>query len=508
MRPAALATLGIRMKKAVIEELEKIVGKERMSTKIADLYVYGFDASIHHKNPEVVVRAANTHEVSEIVKLANRTRTPIVPRGAGTAMCGHTVPLKGGIIVDMTMMDKIKEVRVEDLYCVVEPGVVYDKLNAVLGKKGFWFPTTPGSGEACTIGGMVVTNASGMRAIKYGATRDYVLGLEVVLPTGEIIHTGTRTLKNSSGYQIDRLMVGSEGTLGIVTEITLKLAFKPKASAMTLAAFNSLEDAGKCVSNIIAKPLMPSAIELMDSVCIKAVNKCMNIGLPDAAAICMIEVDGHPVAVEDELKIVEEIAKQSGAVSTEASRDKKKIDYWTYARKAIMPSLSRYGEKFVSVALADDMSVPISKIPQAVVAFQKIAEQNGVIVGTYGHSADGNLHTKMLVEPGSDDSWRRGEKAVGQIYDKVLELGGTVTGEHGVSITKAPYMKKERADSLETMRRIKKALDPKNIMNPGKMFDWEGNIIAHLRYPAFGETQGCMPEKACEKPSEEKAGSK
>ena len=494
------------MKKTVLEELERIVGKENMSAKTADLYVYGFDASIHHKDADAVARPANAQQVSEIVKLANRTRTPVTPRGAGTAMCGHTIPLKGGIILDLTRMNKIKEVRVEDLYCVVEPGVIYDKLNAVLGKKGFWFPTTPGSGEACTIGGMVATNASGMRAIKYGATRDYVLGLEVVMPTGEIIHTGTRTLKNSSGYQIDRLIVGSEGTLGVVTEITLKLAFKPKASAMTLAGFNSLHDAGKCVSNIIARPLMPSAIELMDSVCIKAVNKCMNVGLPDVAAICMIEVDGHPTAVEEELKIVEEIAKQSGATFTEASRDKKRIDYWTYARKAIMPSLSRYGEKFVSVALADDMSVPISKVPDAVVAFQKIAEENGVVIGTYGHAADGNLHTKMLVEPNSQDSWRRGERAVGQIFDKVLELGGTVTGEHGVSITKAPYMKKERADSLETMRRIKKALDPKNIMNPGKIFDWDGSIIQHLRYPAFLEQEPeaapqpseCEP-KACSK---------
>lgn len=480
------------MKKGVLEELEKIVGKERMSDKTADLYVYGFDASIHHKTPDAIVKPLNVKEVSEIVKLANRTRTPIVPRGAGTAMCGHTVPVKGGIIIDMTAMNRIKDIRVEDLYCVVEPGVIYDKLNAALAKHGFWFPTTPGSGEACTIGGMVVTNASGMRAIKYGATRDYVLGLEVVMPTGEVIHTGTRTLKNSSGYQIDRLMVGSEGTLGIVTEITLKLAFKPKASAMTLAAFNSLEDAGKCVSGIIAKPLMPSAIELMDSICIKAVNKCMNVGLPDVAAICMIEVDGHPVAVDEDLRTVEDIARKCGAVTTEASKDKKRIDYWTYARKAIMPSLSRYGEKFVSVALADDMSVPISKIPEAVVAFQRIADENKVIIGTYGHAADGNLHTKMLVEPYSDDSWRRGERAVGQIYDKVIELGGTVTGEHGVSITKAPYMQKERADSIPTMRAIKKALDPKNIMNPGKMFDWHGSIISHLRYPAFTKTGGCL----------------
>ncbi|MCJ2533096.1 MAG: FAD-binding oxidoreductase [Candidatus Thermoplasmatota archaeon] len=482
------------MKQEIVEEIKGIVGKDGYSTDTADLYVYGFDASIHHATPDIVVRPTTTEQVSAIVTLANKTLTPVVPRGAGTAMCGHTTPLKGGIVLDLTAMNKIKEMRVEDLYCVAEPGVIYDHLNGELGKRGFWFPTTPGSAEACTIGGMVATNASGMRAIKYGATRDYVLGLEVVMPTGEIIHTGTRTLKNSSGYQLDRLMVGSEGTLGVITAVTLRFAVKPRASAMTIAAFNSLVDAGKCVSNIIAKPLLPSAIELMDSVTIKAVNKCMNVGLPDCEAICMIEVDGHPAAVEDEMKIVEEIARKSGAVSTEASADKKKINEWTQARKAILPSLSRYGEDYVSVALADDMSVPVSKIPEAVEAFQRIAEENGVIVGTYGHAADGNLHTKMLVEPHSEESWKAGERAVGQIYDKVLELGGTVTGEHGVAITKAPYMQKERADSIDTMRAIKKALDPNGIMNPGKIFDWEGSIISHLRYPAFcdDECGGCQ----------------
>ena len=482
------------MKQEIVDEIEGIVGKDSYSTDIADLYVYGFDASIHHMTPDLVVRPKTAEQVSEIVKLANRTMTPIVPRGAGTAMCGHTVPLKGGIILDLTAMNKIKTIRVEDLYCVVEPGVIYDHLNGELSKRGFWFPTTPGSAEACTIGGMVATNASGMRAIKYGATRDFVLGLEVVLPTGEIIHTGTRTLKNSSGYQLDRLMVGSEGTLGVITEVTLRFAVKPRASAMTVASFNSLVDAGRCVSNIIAKPLLPSAIELMDSVTIEAVNKCMNVGLPDCEAICMIEVDGHPAAVEEEMRTVEEIARESGAFSTEASADKKKINEWTQARKAIMPSLSRYGDQYVSVALADDMSVPISRIPEAVDAFQRIAKENGVIVGTYGHSADGNLHTKMLVEPYSEESWKAGERAVGQIYDKVLELGGTVTGEHGVSITKAPYMQKERADSLDAMRAIKRALDPNDIMNPGKIFDWEGSIISHLRYPAFcGERcSGCQ----------------
>jgi glycolate oxidase len=483
------------MKQEIVEEIKGIVGKDGCSTDIADLYVYGFDASIHHRTPDIVVRPTTAEQVSAIVKVANRTLTAVVPRGAGTAMCGHAVPLKGGIILDLTAMNKIKEIRVEDLYCVVEPGVIYDHLNAELSKRGFWFPTTPGSGEACTIGGMVATNASGMRAIKYGATRDYVLGLEVVLPTGEIIHTGTRTLKNSSGYQLDRLMVGSEGTLGAITEVTLRFAVRPRASAMTVAAFNSLVDAGKCVSNIIAKPLLPSAIELMDSVTIRAVNKCMNVGLPDCEAICMIEVDGHPAAVEEEMRIVEEISRKSGAFSTETSADKKKINEWTQARKAILPSLSRYGEEYVSVALADDMSVPISRIPEAVEAFQRIASENGVIVGTYGHAADGNLHTKMLVEPYSEESWKAGERAVGQIYDKVLELGGTVTGEHGVAITKAPYMQKERADSLDAMRAIKRALDPNDIMNPGKIFDWEGSIISHLRYPAFSGDRPCGCEK-------------
>ncbi|HSV41901.1 MAG TPA: FAD-linked oxidase C-terminal domain-containing protein, partial [Methanomassiliicoccales archaeon] len=300
---------------------------------------------------------------------------------------------------------------------------------------------------------------------------------------GSVMRVGTNTIKNSSGYQLERLFVGSEGTLGIITEVTLRVAPKPKKVAMVMAAFSTLEDAGKCVSKLIATPLLPSATELMDRTCIQAVNKTVKAGLPDCEALCMIEVDGEPDVVEREAHVVLRVAKEVGAISVELTHDAKQMAKWTNARKSVMSALSRFGEKFVSVSLADDMAVPISKIPDAVVAFQKISERNGIIVGTYGHAADGNLHTKMLVDPTSEDSWLRAEKAVSEIYDVVIGLGGTVTGEHGVGISKSPYMKLERPSALATMAVLKKALDPENIMNPGKIQEWEGGIIRNLRYP-------------------------
>ena len=471
------------MEQDVVEQIGTIVGENNYSTRVADLYTYGFDASIYHVTPEIIVQPRTTEQVSNLMKLANSLKIPVVARGSGTGLCGGAVPLKRGMVIDMTRMNKIKEIHVEDLYCVVEAGVVYDHLLKALAPYKFTFIPAPGSAEACTIGGMIATNASGMRAIKYGGTRDYVLGLEVVLPTGEILKLGTRTLKNACGYQLDRLFVGSEGTLGIITQVTLKIVPKPKKSAMIIAGFDTLEKAGKCVSALIAKPLLPSAIELMDSTCIRAVNKAINAGLPDVAALCMIEVDGNPKVVAEEIVEVVKVADSIGAVGLQQSDDPVQMAKWTNSRKSVMAALSRYGEGLVSVSLADDMGVPISKIPDAVVAFAKISEKYGIVIGTYGHAADGNLHTKMLLNPESPDDWRAGEKAVREIFDVCLSLGGTVTGEHGVGISKAPYFQKEKASALMAMKAIKKALDPNNIMNPGKMQDWDGYIIQHLRYP-------------------------
>ena len=471
------------MEERIVEKIEKAVGKDGYSTKIADRYTYGFDASIFHCTPDIVIQPRTTEQVSEIMKIANEEKIPVVPRGAGTGLCGSAVPIKGGIVLDMSRMNKVKEVSVGDMWCIVEAGCVYNDINAALGKYGFQFPCSPGSAEAAQIGGMVALNASGMKAVKYGATRDFVLGLTFVKANGEIVHCGTKTIKDSSGYQLARLLVGSEGTLGVITEIVLKMTTKPKASASVLAAFDSPEAAGRCVAAIIAKPLIPASCELMDRVSIEAVNTALKNPLPDCEALCIIEVDGEPEIVEKELKLVEEIANGVGATLVIATKDKAQIQKWANARGSVMVALSSLKPGYSSVSLADDMIVPVSKIPDAVKAYQQIADKYGVVVATYGHAADGNLHTKMLLNPLVADEWVRGEKAVNEIFDATVALGGSVTGEHGIGISKAPDFQKERSTALSTIKEIKKAMDPNNILNPGKIEQWEGSILTNLRYP-------------------------
>jgi len=467
----------------VIEKIERIVGKEGYSVKVADTYTYGFDASVFHRSPDMVIQPRTTEHVSEIMKIANAEKIPVTPRGAGTGLCGSAVPIKGGIVLDMSRMNKIKEISPGDMWCIVEAGCVYKDVNTAIGKYGLQFPPAPGSAEAAQIGGMVALNASGMRAVKYGATRDFVLGMTFVKANGEIVECGTRTLKDSSGYQLARLLVGSEGTLGVITEVILKMAAKPKASASVLAAFNSPADAGKFVTMLVAKPLVPSACELMDRMSIEAVNKALKDPLPDAQALCIVEVDGEPETVEKELAAVEELAKEAGAQEIRATKDPAVAKKWTAARGSVMVALSAMRPGYASVSLADDMVLPVSKIPDAVIAYQEIAERYNVTVATYGHAADGNLHTKMLIDPLRADEWIRGEKAVNEIFDVTVRLGGSVTGEHGVGIAKAPDFRKERATALSTIREIKKAMDPNNILNPGKMEQWEGSILTNLRYP-------------------------
>ncbi|MDR0524160.1 MAG: FAD-binding oxidoreductase [Candidatus Methanoplasma sp.] len=472
------------MDERIIGRIEKIVGKEGYSVKTADLYAYGFDASIFHSAPDIVVQPRTTEQVSEIMKIASEERIPVVPRGAGTGLCGSAVPIKGGIVLAMQRMNRVLRVSVEDLWVDVEAGCVYDDLNRELSKHGFFFPPSPGSAEACQVGGMVATNASGMRAVKYGATRDFVLGLTFVRADGEIVRAGTRTIKDSSGYQLARLMCGSEGTLGVITEITFKITTKPKKSASCLCGFDTVDAAGRCIAGIIARPLIPASCELLDSVSIEAVNKARGNPLPDCKAICIVEVDGETdEVIRRDLKIVEEVAGETGAVSVTPSFDSKEIARWTDARKSVMTSLSALKPGYSSVSLADDMGVPVSKVPDAVRAFQEIAARNRVTIATYGHASDGNLHTKMLIDPTDKDEWERGVKAVDEIFDVCIELGGTVTGEHGVGISKAPNYMKERESELSSIIAIKKAMDPLNILNPGKMEQWRGPILTRLRYP-------------------------
>jgi glycolate oxidase len=474
------------MDQNVISKIKEIVGDDYCKTSTAELYTYSMDAGIHKAMPDAVVRPGNAEEVSRIVKLANDLKFPVIPRGAGSALCGHSVPVDGGVVIDMQRMDKIKDIRVGDLYVVVEPGVVCDDLNKALKKHGFWIPG-PSSSNVATAGGMVATNSSGDKALKYGATRDYVLGLEVVLPTGEIVQAGSRTIKNSGGYQFEKFFVGMEGTLGIITEIIFKVIPMPDKKAAAVASFEDIEKAGQCVSNIIANKILPSGLELMSNVCIRAVNKALDLGLPEVEAILLIEVDGDEAVISKTIEKVSKICKDSGATTVDFTDDEKRIVELWKGRKGMIPSLSKLNDDFVTVMLADDMSVPISQVPCAITEFQKISDKYDIIVASYGHAGDGNLHTKVLMDPTKKSHWDQAEKAVKEVYDVVLDLGGTTTGEHGIALTKAPFLHKERGPLIPTMRAIKKAMDPNNIMNPHKMMDWEGSFITHVRYKLEGD---------------------
>jgi glycolate oxidase len=478
------------LKEGTVDRLVEIVGEKDCSTRTAELYVYSFDGGIHRRMPDAVVRPRNAVQVQKIVELANQEEIPLVPRGAGTGLVGSAVPILGGIVVDMQAMKALHEIRVDGLYAIVEPGMVCDRFNEALKPHGFFIPG-PASSEVATMGGMVALNASGAKALKYGAMRDYVLGLTVVMPTGEIIEVGSKTPKNSGGFQFEKFFVGMEGTLGIITEIVTRMAPRPKARAGCVAYFDDLEKTGQCVAHIVAHGLLPSQLEIMSEIAIRAVNKATGIGLLECAGMLLIEVDGHKSVVGEEVELVGKICQESGAISVEFTDDEKRIDELWKGRKQMIPSLSVLQEEFATVMLADDMAVPIYNVPKALAAFDEISNQYDIHIPAYGHAGDGNLHTKVLMDPTNPDHWRQAEEAVPRIYDVVLSLGGTTTGEHGIGITKAPFLHKERAGAVKVMKAIKRALDPKNIMNPKKLMDWEEGFVTDLRYPLGGvEAQG------------------
>ena len=459
-------------KKIDIKKLKTIVGENNVRDNIADLYVYSSDASVHSKLPDVVVRPESIEQVQQIMRYANKNKIPVVSRGAGSGMSGQTVPLDGGIVLDMKKMDKIIEIRPEDVLCKVEPGVVNDELNRVLKPYGFFFPPTPSSGRICTIGGMIGTNASGNRSVKYGATRDAVLGMKVVLANGDLVTLGSNTKVDSSGYQLARLMVGSEGTLGIVVEATLQISAIPKIRAMGVANFETLEDAGKMISDTIANGITPSMLELMDKVAITAVNNAQDMGLPDVEAIVIFECNGMTKdTVKYEINQIKEICKKHNGTGVRITHDEKEMTKIYTGRKKLFPSLSRYKEGLYTTALADDMAVPMSRIADAIGKIHEIADKNNVVMSAYGHCGAGLIHTKILMDTTKKSQWQGAKKAVKEVYDYVHSIGGTTSGEHGIGFSKGPSFKREKEDSLEMMRAIKHALDPNNILNPHKLMD-------------------------------------
>ncbi|MDY0375794.1 MAG: FAD-linked oxidase C-terminal domain-containing protein [Desulfobacterium sp.] len=473
------------MEKIDIPRLIDIVGEENLKSNPADLYVYGSDSSVHCARPWVVVRPKDTAEVQKIMVYANQERIPVITRGSGSGMCGQTVPIHGGITLDMKRMNRILEINPSDVFCRVEPGVVDDDLNQALKPYGLFYPPTPASSRIATIGGEIGNNASGVRSVKYGATRDSVLGMKVVLADGSLVTLGARTRVEATGYQLHKLIVGSEGTLGVVVEATLSFVPIPKFRCLGMANFDRLEDAGAAIAGIMGGAIAPSMLELVDNVAIKAVNKTMDLGLPDVAAVLLYEADGMvKEAVDYEIDAMKEVCRKNngtGLVSSYNADERAKI---FMGRKKLFPALSKFSDVLSSTSLADDMAVPYSKMAETAKKIHEIAARNNIIMTAYGHCGSGCMHTKILMEPTRSDQWESAKRAVAEIYEYVRSVKGTTSAEHGIGISKAAAFKAEKADSLDLMSRVKKAFDPNNILNPGKLMDAPENWVTatDLRY--------------------------
>lgn len=450
-----------------LARLIEIVGN-RVSASPSELYCYSMDVSQARGMPEYVVRPVSAAEVSEIVRLANELVIPVTARGAGTGMAGGAVPVRGGIVLDMSSMNRIIEIDIDDLQVIVEPGVVHERLNEALKPHGFFFPPDPGSSAMCTIGGIISNNASGMRSVKYGTTRAYVLDLEVVLSDGRVIRTGSRMLKSAAGYDLTRLFVGSEGTLGIITRAGLKIAPLPEARRLVLAAFESAEEAGRAVVRTFSSGLIPSACEILDKRTVQVLLRVdPSLVLPEGDLI-LFELDGSENAAAEAAEKVAQICRPLAESIMLASSPEEMEQIWA-ARRLVGAAVSRLDPTKTRVYVGEDAGVPISKIPEFIRRIEEISERTAIPVMKYGHIGDGNLHVAMFIDVLDEGQSRRLTEAADQVHRTAIELGGTVSCEHGIGLARAGYMESQCGGSLEVMRSVKRAIDPKGIMNPGKL---------------------------------------
>jgi len=435
---------------------------ENYSTEPEDLIAYGFDASGLAEIPAAVAWPRSVEEVLNIMKIADREMLAIIPRGAGTGMSGGSVPAKGALVLSLERMNKILEIDEENLTALVEPGVINGRFQRELEGMGLFYPPDPASLEFCTIGGNVAENAGGPRALKYGVTRDYVLELEAVLPNGSLIKTGVETQKGVVGYDLTRLLVGSEGTLAVITKIRLKVLPLPEDVLTLLVLFKDIESSGAAVSRIIASKIIPSTLEFMDNESIKAVEAYKPIGLPrDAGALLLIELDGHPAAIRAQAEEIVEICETLGAEVTMAEDDRAREALWR-ARRGISPALYHVSARKVS----EDIVVPRSKIPEMLSFLKKLSEKSKVPIASFGHAGDGNIHVNLLPAQKTDLT-----PVLRELFETVLKLGGTISGEHGIGLAKKPFIGMEiKPAEMRLMRDIKRVFDPKGILNPGKIF--------------------------------------
>jgi glycolate oxidase len=448
---------------ALIDEFPNI----KISTAPEDLLCYGFDASGLEASPSAVVWPEHTEDVVKIMKYAYENGIPVVPRGAGTGMTGGAVPVSGAIMLSLEKMNRILVVDSENLSVLCEPGMINGRLQRDLERTGLFYPPDPASMNFCTIGGNVAENAGGPRAIKYGVTRDYVMEIEAVLPDGRILTTGVKTPKGVVGYDLTRLLVGSEGTLSVITKIRLKILPLPEEVVTLLVVFNNLESSGQAVSKIIASRIIPRTLEFMDHEVIRAVEHFKPVGLPrEAEAVLLIELDGYPSTITTEAEKVADICKHLGAEVSVAEDEEARAKLWE-ARRAVSPALYHISPTKIN----EDIVVPRNRIPEMLKRLRRLSEESGIKIVNFGHAGDGNIHVNLMVDRNNKEEYTRGIELVKHVFKETLDLGGTISGEHGIGLTKAPYMGMEISETgMSIMKSIKEVFDPKNILNPGKMF--------------------------------------
>jgi glycolate oxidase len=453
----------------IVAALADICGRPNVLDAPSDLVAYSYDATAMPPVPPLcVVRPRSPEEISRILRLANEELLPVVPRGSGTGLSGGAIPVPGSVVLLTSHWTKILEMDLENQVATVEPGVITGRLQKEAESHGFIYPPDPGSASVCTIGGNVAENSGGLRGLKYGVTKNYVLGLDVILPSGELVRMGGKSVKDVAGYNLKDILVGSEGTLGIVTRIQLKLLPKPAASGTVLGAFPSMIRAAEAVSAVIRSGIRPAMLEFLDNTTIRCVEEYARPGLPvDAAAVLLAEADGHPAAVAEEIASIEATFAAHSA-TVRSARSAAESDGLKSARRAAFTSLARV----CPTTIMEDVAVPRSELARLVSRIDEIGKRNGVRIGTFGHAGDGNLHPNYLTDERDASQFALAQKTVFQVEEAAIELGGTITGEHGVGLYKKPLLEKMvGSPGLAMMRSVKAVLDPNNILNPGKILD-------------------------------------
>lgn len=466
------------MEKVIVDKLSDIF-KDRLLTQVDDRVSYSYDASFGQHMPDIVVQVLSSAEVQKTVEIADEFEIPIYPRGASTSLSGGPLPVHGGIVMDFSQWTQKLEIYPDDLIIKVSPGVKTSDIHKLAEQYNLMYAPDPSSSSICTIGGNLAENAGGPRGVKYGVTKDYVIGLEVVTAEGKLIKTGGSTVKNVTGYDLTKLLIGSEGTLGIITEATLRLIPKPLDTMTAMIIFDDLYTAGKSISKILTAGVRPSKMEILDQNSINKVEDYAGLNLPrNAAAIILVEVDGDPEVLPKELAVIKKALEEIGVTNIQVAENKEQEQKLWQVRKLVSPAIVTSGYTKIS----EDATVPLSKIPEMFKKIDEIKNKYNLNIVVFGHAGDGNLHPTINTNMRDTEEVKNVEFAVEEIFNYAIELGGTLSGEHGIGTMKKAFMINEVGeDGLAFQKAIKQALDPKNILNPGKIFPEAGEKRLVLR---------------------------